>query len=111
MNFSAMNRRNLLQSLPAALALPSLASAATETLSGKARLRSALCAYSYRVALEKKSLRYEDLVRIAADENIDGLDLTVYWFPDTSDGFLLPLKRLAYRMGVEIYSLSVRTTL
>ena len=104
-----MNRRHLLTALPAALTLPTLAPAATEKLGGKGRLRSALCAYSYRDALGDKSMRYEDLVHIASDYNIEGLDLTVYWFPDTSDGFLLPLKRLAYRMGVEIYSISIRT--
>jgi sugar phosphate isomerase/epimerase len=40
---------------------------------------------------------------------LDGLDLTVYWFPSTEDSFLLPLKRAAFRSGVEIYSISVRT--
>lgn len=90
-------------------ALPAFAFAGTEKLAGKARLRPAICAYSYRTELKDKKLSYEDLVRMAADMNIDGLDLTVYWFPSTSAGFLLPLKRLAYRMGVEIYSISVRT--
>jgi hypothetical protein len=40
---------------------------------------------------------------------VDGLDLTVYWFPNTSDSFLLPLRRLAYKNAVEIYSISVRS--
>ena len=73
------------------------------------RLRSALCAYSYRDALKAGSLTYDDLVRVAVETGIDGLDLTVYWFPDTSDRFLAPLRRLAYRSGVDIYSISVRT--
>lgn len=77
----------------------------------KGRLRSAICAYSYRKALGKKTMSYEDLVRTAVDNGVDGLDLTVYWFPDTSDAFLLPLKRTAYRNAVEIYSISVRTEL
>jgi sugar phosphate isomerase/epimerase len=54
-------------------------------------------------------MTYDDLVRLAVESDIDGLDLTVYWFPDTSGGFLLPLRRLAYRNGVEIYSISVRS--
>ena len=29
--------------------------------------------------------------------DIDGIDMTVYWFPNTSDEFLLPLRRLARR--------------
>ena len=47
-------------------------------LKGKARLKTAICAYSYREMLAKKTLTYEDLVRMAADMNIDGLDLTSY---------------------------------
>ena len=56
-------------------------------------------------------MSYEDLVRDAVEWDVDGLDLTVYWFPSTSEDFLLPLRRLAYKMGVEIYSISVRTEL
>jgi L-ribulose-5-phosphate 3-epimerase len=54
-------------------------------------------------------MTYDDLVRLAVDLDVDGLDLTVYWFPSTDDSFLLPLKRLAYKNAVEIYSISVRT--
>ncbi len=54
-------------------------------------------------------MTYEDLVRLAVEHGVDGLDLTVYWFPSTSDDFLLPLRRLAYKNAVEIYSLSIRT--
>lgn len=77
----------------------------------KARLRPALCAYSFRDDLQKGVLKYEDLIRIAAENDLDGVDLTVYWFPNTTDAFLLPLKRAAYRSGIEIYSISVRTEL
>lgn len=77
----------------------------------KARLRPALCAYSFREDLQKGVLKYEDLIRISAENDLDGVDLTVYWFPNTSDAFLLPLKRAAYRSGIEIYSISVRTEL
>ncbi len=48
---------------------------------------------------------------MAVEQQVDGLDLTVYWFPNTEDAFLLPLKRLAYRSAVEIYSISIRTNL
>ena len=77
----------------------------------KPHLRSAICAYSFRQELEKKTFSYEDLVRLAADLGVDGLDLTVYWFPSTSDDFLLPLRRLAYRSGVDIYSIGIRTSM
>jgi L-ribulose-5-phosphate 3-epimerase len=100
-------RRSLLASPWAAALLP----AAAETASGKGRLKSAICAYSYRNELGKKTMSYEDLVRLASEWGVEGLDLTVYWFPNTEDSFLLPLKRLAYRSGVEIYSISVRTNM
>ncbi len=54
-------------------------------------------------------MTYEDLVKLAVELGVDGLDLTVYWFPSTEDSFLLPLKRLAYKNAVEIYSISVRS--
>lgn len=105
-----MNRRTWLQTaLAAPAALP--LGAGVELGSGKSRLRSAICAYSFRNELQKKTMKYEDLVHLAVDLGVDGLDLTVYWFPSTEDSFLLPLRRLAYRSGVELYSISVRSDL
>lgn len=100
-----MNRRDLLRTLPGAFA----AAAAQLQAANQARLRTAICAYSFREQLQKKTMTYEDLVRLAVDSDVDGLDLTVYWFPSTEDSFLLPLRRLAYRNAVEIYSISVRS--
>jgi sugar phosphate isomerase/epimerase len=100
-----MRRRELLLTAPALLSVPALGAAP----GGKARFRSAICAYSFRKELESKAMKYDDLVHRCVDRGIDGLDLTVYWFPNTSDEFLLPLKNLAFRNGVEIYSISVRS--
>jgi sugar phosphate isomerase/epimerase len=102
-----LNRRSALASLAGA------AAAATAFAGSplKARLRPALCAYSFREDLQKGTLKYEDMVRIAAENDLDGVDLTVYWFPNTQDSFLLPLKRAAFKAGIEIYSISVRTVL
>jgi L-ribulose-5-phosphate 3-epimerase len=102
-----MTRRTLL-TLAGAAATPLAAPAADEN-SRKARLRSAICAYSFRDALAKKTMTYDDLVRLAVDLDVDGLDLTVYWFPNRSPEFLHPLRRLAYKNGVEIYSISTRS--
>ena len=103
-----MNRRDLFKTCALA-GLPFAAASAAAAASPKARLRAALCAYTFRKDLESKKLSYGDLVHFAVDNDIDGLDLTVYWFPNTSDEFLMPLKALAYRNGVEIYSISIRT--
>lgn len=100
-----MTRRDLLRT--AALAPAALASAAPS-----ARLRTSLCAYSFRDALGKGTLQYEDLVDMAVESEIDGLDLTVYWFPDYGlPSFLTSLRRKAYVNGVEIPSIAIRTDL
>src|SRR5215831_14267241 len=70
----------------------------------KARFRTGLVAYSYRQALQSKTMTYEDLFRVAVDTGVDGIDMTVYWLPGTSDDVLLPLRRAAYKNRVEIYS-------
>lgn len=88
-----------------------LATMAALPLEKKARLRPALCAYSFRSELQNKSMTYEDLVARAVEWEIDGLDLTVYWLPTTDRAWLLELRRKAFRMGVEIFSISVRTEL
>jgi len=96
-----MRRRDLFGVIPAA---------AVAWAAGP-RLRTAICAYSYRNELKAKTMTYDDLVHVAVETGVDGLDLTVYWFPNTSDEFLMPLRGLAYRNGVEIYSISIRTEL
>lgn len=104
-----LNRRDLLKSAAALPAVAAVASQSPDPAQVKARIRPAICAYSFRKELQAKTMTYADLVRLAAALDVDGLDLTVYWFPDTTDAFLLPLKRLAYRNNIEIYSISVRT--
>src|SRR5829696_3704104 len=97
---ASMQRRHFLSLLPA--------SAAFAAEPGP-RLRPALCAYSFRKELESKKMTYEDVIRYAAEHKLDGVDLTVYWFPSTEDKFLYGLKQLAFKLGVEIYSISIRT--
>src|SRR5207248_3103534 len=62
-------------------------------------------------ALQAKTMTYEDLIRIAVETGTDGIDMTVYWLPGTSDDYLLPLRRLAYKNRVEIYSIGTRVRL
>lgn len=102
-----MNRRRLLTTLaalPAASQLP--AQSAPEL-----RFRSGLVAYSYRKALAAKTLSYEDLIRRVAGWGLDGLDCTVYWFPDTSPAYLASLRKTAFKHAVQIYNAGVRVQL
>jgi sugar phosphate isomerase/epimerase len=112
-----MHRRQFLAATGAAMA--AAVASSTRALAGQsarpapsiARFRTGLVAYSYREALQAKTMTYEDLIRVAVDTGIDGLDMTVYWLPSTSDDYLLSLRRLAYRNRVEIYSIGTRVQL
>lgn len=114
-----MNRRDFLIATGASIALagpvagqqrPASATPSSESMK-KARFRTGLVAYSYRQALQSKAMKYEDLINIAVDTGTDGIDMTVYWLPDTTDDVLLPLRRAAYRNRVEIYSIGTRVRL
>jgi sugar phosphate isomerase/epimerase len=107
-----MNRRELLKTLPAAaLALPA-AAAPHQVQGGKARIKTAICAYSFREALGAHKLTYEDLVDMAVENGVDGLDVTVYWFPkENLDQFLSSLRRKAFVAAVEIPAIAIRTNL
>jgi len=103
-----MNRRALLQSIPFLAAASQLSA---QTATAKGRLRPGLVAYSFRDQLQAKKLSYEDLIRMVADLGLEGLDTTVYWFPDTSPSYLAGLRRTAHRNGVSLYSAAVRVRL
>ena len=104
-----MNRRDFVANTTAAGLGLSLSAAVQKPAGKQARLRTAICAYSFREELKSGKMTYADLVRLAVDLEVDGLDLTVYWFPEKLDGFLMPLKKLAFGSAVEIPSISIRT--
>lgn len=104
-----MNRRQLFQTLPAVAAALQSRSAAAPV--AHARLRTAICAYSYRDLLKAKSMTYDDVIRLAVEMGVDGLEATTYWFPNQDDSFLLPLKRTAYRSAVDLYGIGINTNL
>ncbi len=99
------------QVLRAAAALPAAAYLRAESAAPQFHLRAGLVAYSYRKELAAKSIGYEELIRMLADWGIDGLDCTVYWFPDTSNEYLAALRKVAFKNGVQIYNAGVRVRL
>ncbi|HEY2013695.1 MAG TPA: hypothetical protein VGH38_09360, partial [Bryobacteraceae bacterium] len=103
-----MNRRQLISTLAA---LPAAAQLNAQSASPKYHLRAGLVAYTYRKALESKSMTYEDLIRRIADWGLDGLDCTVYWFPDNSNEYLASLRKAAFKNGIQIYNAGVRVRL
>jgi sugar phosphate isomerase/epimerase len=88
--------------------LKALALAPAAWAAGKPRFRPAICAYSFRKQLADKSMTYADVIRMAADTGADGVDLTTYWLPDTTDRTLYELRKQAYRAGVSLYTIGVR---
>src|SRR5437764_6982457 len=101
-----MNRRQLLTGL---VAVP--AAQLRGQSERRFHLRAGLVAYSYRTQLAAKSMTYEDLIHKIADWGLDGLDCTVYWFPDTSPEYLASLRKIAFKNGVHIYNAGVRVRL
>ena len=104
-----MNRRAFFATTAASGLAVSASAPAQKPVEKKARLRTAICAYSFREELKSGKMTYADLVRLAVELDVDGLDLTVYWFPEKLDGFLMPLKQLAFRSAVELCSISIRS--
>ena len=108
----AMDRRSFLTMTAAAVAAAAApVGASAQTAPPKARFRTGLVAYSYRQALQAKTMKYEDLINVAVDTGTDGIDMTVYWLPSTEADYLRSLRHLAYRNRVEIYSIGTRVQL
>jgi len=102
-----MDRRNFAKTIGALAAVTQLDSQPVT----RCRLRPGLVAYSFNKQLAAKALTYEALIAYAAELGVDGLDTTVYWFPDTSDRFLASLRHAAYRNALSLYSIAVRVRL
>ena len=75
------------------------------------RLHAGLVAYSFRKNLANQTMTYEDLIHLASDSGLDGIDTTAYWFPNTSPEFLAGLRTTAYRNAIQLYTLGVRVRL
>jgi sugar phosphate isomerase/epimerase len=110
-----MNRRQL---LAAALAAPAVHAAPREGGDGRVvrragtRLRIGLNAYSFNKPLMAHQMNLDEVIDYCAEQNIDGVDLTGYYFPHypgvPGDAFLYKLKRRAYLNGVTISGTGVR---
>ena len=105
-----LTRRELIRSLAMA---PAIARGGIPKLAGtEPRLKTVICAYSFRKALGDGSLSYLDLVDMAVESKVDGIDSTVYWFPrDDLDSFLVSFRRKAYLAAVELPSIAIRSDL
>jgi sugar phosphate isomerase/epimerase len=77
---------------------------------GKPWLRLGLAAYSFRqwLDLKKKEMTLFDFIDLAAGLPLDAVELTSYYFAETSDAYLAKLKSHSTRLGLDISGVPVR---
>jgi len=75
------------------------------------RLLSGCCAYSYRKYLQHGPMTMEDFILNAVEQEIDGVDMTTYYFTSTEPSYLLGLRRLAFRNGVPFSGAAIGTNM
>jgi sugar phosphate isomerase/epimerase len=110
-------RRQFLHSTVAAgtgLALAGTPAAAIEPVrrTGKSHIRLSIAAYSYRQYLglnvkPKPSMTLDDFIDQAAVMNLDAVELTQYYFPQTTPEYLAHLKGRCTRLGLDVSGTAV----
>ncbi len=115
-------RRAFLQTaaLGSVLALSSGASSAadpSEAKSSASHMKLSLAAYSFNRFLPNSwrgqpkpdaKMSLEDFIRFCAEQNLDGTELTGYYFPvEVTDEYLISLKQLTFRLGLTISGTAV----
>ena len=75
------------------------------------RMRLSLAAYSFRQWLDlkkaKPAMTLADFIDFAAAQDIDAVELTAYYFPETSPGYLAGLKARCTRLGLDVSGAAV----
>ncbi len=77
---------------------------------GPARLKSSIAAYSYRQYLQKKpkpEMTLFDFIDTAGALGLDAVELTQYYFPETTPEYLAALKGRATRLGLDVSGTAV----
>lgn len=71
------------------------------------KMHISCAAYSFRDALNSKQMTLEKFLEKSKEMGLDGVELTAYYFPETSEEYLKRLKRLAFRYGLDISGTAV----
>lgn len=72
---------------------------------GKPYMKLSLAAYSFRDSLKAKEspMSLEDFIRLCAEYDLDGCELTSYYFPEGfGNDYLLHIKDVAFKLGLDI---------
>lgn len=112
-----LSRRDLLRmNLAAAAALAfggsPLLAAVPPVRNGKPHMKLSLAAYSFNRSLPKSwtpnqlseaKFTLEKFIDFCAEQNLDGCELTAYYFPkEITNDYLMSLKERAFRLGLDI---------
>jgi sugar phosphate isomerase/epimerase len=78
----------------------------------KSHLRLSIAGYSYRKYLDLKQpqMTYADFIDRAADMGTDAVELTQYYFPETTLAYLASLKGRATRLGLDVSGTAIGNT-
>jgi sugar phosphate isomerase/epimerase len=102
-----MNRRQFLAA-GAGLAVAGRASAIEPIhRHGPAHLKLSLAAYSFNKAMDRRrgakpTMTYEQFIEFGANCGLSAVELTEYYFPETSPTYLAKLKGMCTRLGLDI---------
>jgi sugar phosphate isomerase/epimerase len=80
--------------------------------SGPSHIRLSVAAYSFRQALDlkrkpKPAMTLDDFIDLAAGMDLDAVELTAYYFPQTTPDYLAHLKGHCTRLGLDVSGTAV----
>ena len=70
-------------------------------------MRLGCCAYSFRDLLNSEKMTLEQFVDLCCEMGLDGVELTSYYFKDSSPRYLRELKKYCFLKGLEISGTAV----
>ena len=111
----ALARREFLVSATAAAltaGMPGKTAAAPNRLSESAnqpRLFPGCCAYSYLKYFKAGTLTMEAFIEKAVELQSHSVDITTYWLKSTDPEYLISLRHLAFKNGVALSGIAIRT--
>lgn len=111
----ALKRRDFLLAAAGAIATTAAPALAIEPIrrQGRPLIRLSLAAYSFRQVLnlsrKPPTMTYDGFIDLAASMPFDAVELTEYYFPETSPRYLAGLKGRCTRLGLDVSGTAIRT--
>ena len=105
-----LSRRQFIATAATVVTTPSFAIDPIKRPPGPPKWQLGLAAYSYRkyLDLKKPTMTFFEFIDLAAEMKVDGVELTQYYFADTSDAYVDKLKAACAAKNLGIFCLPVR---